>query len=506
MSDKLTETKSDAQIPKEERLDLRSFRAALWVMIFQFTQQFFQIVLGIVMIRILSPSEYGIWGMLAIYCAIFVLFSESGFTEAIVQKKEITDIDLSTIFYFNLFLCTVMAVIVYFSAEPAAYFFREPRLVLMIKIFAPLLLIAPMGAIQTAVLARDLRQGTATLSGLAACCLALPAALIIAWKGGGCWALFIQFFLTFLLRNCFLVLQVRWYPRLQFSRSSLKQVLSFGMNFLLSNIMVVISENINNIVIGRAFPARQLGFFDRSKALGSLWPISIFRVLASIVFSSFSKIQEDRVRLESAFFRVLTFSAFVLVFPSMLVCTLSRPLIELVFTSKWLPLVPGLWLFSIIYIIVSLSGIHHNLLLACGRGKTYAKLVIFERSMLILNAFLMIRCGIIPLIAGTGIIFFTGLCFCVYLVKREIDFSLFKLIRTIFPYLFYTFISCSVSWLMYRAIYPVHPWCGFLLSVFTGCVFYILLNRIFKSAAYCDLIRLLGDLLKRPNPPEQFRS
>ena len=171
---------ADSGIPADDKnIARRSFKAAGWVLVIQFTMQFVQILLGICLGRILTPEDYGTIGMLSIFWAVSVVFIYGGFSQALIQRKEITETDLSSVFYYNVFLSFFFFALMNLSARRIALFYGQDVLEPMIRVMAWILPIGALSAIQMVLLSRQLKQFFVTVSTLVSNLTAGLIALIV---------------------------------------------------------------------------------------------------------------------------------------------------------------------------------------------------------------------------------------------------------------------------------------------------------------------------------------
>ena len=475
----------------DKGLAKRSFKAASWVLIAQFSTQFIQLLLGICMVRLLSPKDYGILGMLAIFWAVSNVFISGGFSLALIQRKEITQTDLCSVFYYNMLLSLLCCFIMIGASHWIAEFYNQPILEKTIKVTAWTLPISALGSVQSILLSRDLKQGFITISGLIAVIISGIAALILAWKGYGVWALVWRGFIASLCTTIIVFSFSRWIPRLIFSITRLKELFGFGSKLMLSGLLNNIYNHINSVVIGKFYPVETLGYYERAHGYVCLWPMSIQSAISQVLFPAFSKIQDDKDRLKKAFKRSLAISIFVVVFPSFMLCVLCRPFIELILTAKWLPCIPYWWLLTCTICLWPIHVLNLEVLKSIGRSDIFFKLEILKKCLSTVSLFILIFAGIFPmLIAGIFCSLISAYLNSFY-VGKYLSYSLFQQFKDIGIYFILSMISCTALWLVYHFTYPLNQWCGFILAVITGLVCYLTLNRLLLTSAFTDLHNLI---------------
>ena len=476
----------------DKNIAKRSFKAAGLVLAIQFTMQFIQIFLGICMARLLTPEDYGIIGMLSIFWAVALVFIFGGFSQALVQRKEITEIDLSSVFYYNVFLSLFFFALMEGLAPVIARFYGQPILEPTIRVMAWVLPISALAAVQQVLLMRQLKQFFITISTLVSHFIAGLVAIGLALMGKGVWAIVWQRVIAAILSTVAVFLFVRWVPKLKFSFKALASLWTFGSKLLAIALLDALVQNFTNLVVGKTEGKRTLGFFSRSKYFARLWPFSVQGAIANVLFPAFSKIQDDPQRLRAAFSRSLALSTFAVIFIPFLLCTLCRPIIMLVLGEKWLPCIPFWWLITCAYVFFPIQALNIQVLKARGHASLYLLLEVTKKILYGVQITVLIIWGIIPMLLCE--ITFSFICVYLnsYFTGRDLQYGLFKQLRDFLPYVAITFPSCLLAWELYQVITPHSPWTGLIVPAAAGCLVYLTLNRVFKTPALYEFVNLSG--------------
>ena len=470
----------------------RSFKAAGWVLAVQFTMQFIQIFLGICMARLLTPEDYGTIGMLSIFWAVGLVFVFGGFSQALIQRKEITETDLSSVFCYNVFLSLLIFVLMNLSAHRIAVFYGQDVLEPMIRVMSWILPISALSAVQVVLLSRQLKQFFVTVSTLVSNLTAGLIAIFMAQRGAGVWALVWQQVIASFLFAVSVFLFVRWIPKPKFSFKALASLFSYGSKLLAIALLDAFVMNFTDMVIGKRESKETLGFYTRSKHYARLWPFSIQGAIANVLFPAFSKIQDDIPRLRAALRRSLAVSSFASVFIPLLLCTLSRPIILLLLGEKWLPCIPYWWLITFTVLFFPIQALNIQLLKALGRSGLYLILEILKKSLYAIQIVILIYWGIMPMLWSE--IAFSLVCVWMnsYFTGRNLQYGLFAQLRDFSPYPLLTLPSCLFAWELYWIIARVSPWTGLIAAAFAGVFVYLALNRIFRTPALHEFVTLTG--------------
>ncbi len=476
----------------DSNLAKRSLKAASWVVVFQFADQGIALILGVCMARLLCPSDYGILGVLSIFWALSAVFIQGGFAEALLQRKEITDVDLSSVFYYNMFLSLLCCGLMILSAPWIADFYREPILRQTILASAWTLPINALATVQRVILKRKLEQRFITLSHLVSALLSGILALFLAWRGYGVWALVWQSFALNVFSTFFVFVFTRWIPKLLFSWKSLLSLFKFGSYLMITGVIDAIFENVYDAVIGKFYSTETLGYYTRARSYSLLWPRSIQRSISSVLFPSFAKIQDDLPRLKRAYKRALCSSALVVIFPAFLLCVLSYPFVVLILTPKWLPCVPIWQLLTGTIIFWPIHKMNLQLLKARGRSDLYFGLDVVGKGFTVVSLIVLIFWGLYPMLVLEILTSLLTAYIESRYVGREIGYKFSAQISDITIYVILSGLACFGAWGFYRLIYPLSPWSGFVGGALVGCVLYVALNYLFKTEAFFDLLRLIA--------------
>lgn len=474
-------------------LSKRTFHASLWSLCFQFLSKFLHVLLGIILVRVLEPGDYGLLGMLTIFWSISSIFISGGFGSALIQRKEITEIDLSTVFYYNLTLGLLCCFGMIASASYIAEFYHQPILEQMIYVTAWTLPISALTAMQRIQLEKNLKQNVISLIGFINFIFSGTLALYLAWRGYGVWALVWQSFFNTCCNSILLFSVVHWIPKIVFSIRSFCEMFRFGSNILLAAFISNIIENLYGVFIGRFYKVEALGYFEKSRGYAFLLPTSIQDTLSSVLFPAFSMIQNDDERLRNAFSRAIAICSYVIFFPVFLFCTLSEPFVKIILTDKWLPIIPYLWLFSFCSVFYPFVVMNHQLLLARGRSGNYFFLVIITRLLSLVNLVITFRFGTVYIVIGMLLVSVCAYILSALVVSRNLCFSVMLQLRCIVPSLLLTLVSCIITVTSYYILRSFNMTVAACIALLAGCYSYILLSGRFKTKAFQYLLGMVED-------------
>lgn len=340
-------------------------------------------VIGIILARLLSPSDFGLIGMLAIFISISTVFIEGGLAKALIQRSNCKDVDFSTAFVANVGMSLVIYIVMFFAAPLIADFYEEPILRDLTRIVSLNFIFGSFNIVQRAKMMAKMDFKSLAQINVISVMISGVVSIAMAYYGCGVWALVGQTLCSTVVVVVLFPLYSRWSPSLQFSINSFKELFGFGSKLMVTGVYAVILNNISTLCIGRFYKSNQLGFYTRASQFSEMISTTLYEVLGNVTFPVLSHLQEDRERLVIVYRKSLFFTAMI-VFPLMILCALlARPMVLILLTEKWLPCVVLMqWLF-LSRMFTPLSAINMNILNAIGRSDLFMKLD-FSKAPLIL--------------------------------------------------------------------------------------------------------------------------
>lgn len=263
-----------------ENLKQKTVSGIMWSAIERFSLQGVQFIIQIILARLLLPSDYGMIGMLAIFLQVAQVFIDSGFTNALIQKKDRTEEDFATVFYFNILVAVLFYGILFFSASLIADFYNMPTLVLVIRFIALSLIINALSAIHRTKLIISVNFKTQSKISLGAAFISGVIGIWMAYVGCGVWALVWQTLLNSIILTILFYCLVHWKPLHTFSKSSFERLFNFGSKLLISSLINTVYRNLYTIVIGKKFSVVELGYYTRAEQF-AIFPSNNLNALVS---------------------------------------------------------------------------------------------------------------------------------------------------------------------------------------------------------------------------------
>lgn len=432
-------------------------------------------LIGIILARLLTPSDYGLIGMLTIFISVSNVFIEGGFAKALIQKKDCKDIDYSTAFVSNIGMSLFIYFLLYISAPWIAVFYHEPILIELTRVLALNIILGSFNIVQRARLMSQVDFKSLAQINVISTIISGIVGIGMAYMGFGVWSLVGMTMCSSLVLIVAFPFYSKWKPSISFSISSFYHLFGFGSKLMVTGVMSVIVNNISTLCIGRYYKSDQLGYYTRASHFSELVSFTVFEVLGNVTFPVLSNLQDDRERLVAVYRKSLLFVAMI-IFPIMVLCTLlARPIVIILLTEKWLSCVILMqWLF-LARMFTPISAINMNVLNAIGRSDLFMKLDFAKIPLDILILVITIPIGVKAIVIGTFINSF--ICFFVnaYLPGRIFGYGGLRQLSDWRYIILSILIMTSAVWIFLSFVSNV--WlqliCGGLLGliVYVGCCF-----------------------------------
>lgn len=403
-----------------------------WNAIGRFSTQGVNFVIGLVLARLLSPSDYGIVGMVGIFFAIAQTFIDSGFGSALIRKNDCNDADYSTAFYFNIVVAIVCCICLSLLSPYIANFFNTPILKDIVRVMSLNMFIGSFAIIHNTKLTHSIDFKSQAKVGLVTAIISGSIGILMAYKGLGVWSLVYQNLIATIVRVILLFIYTSWIPQWRFSKESFKYLFGFGSKILMSSLLHTIYSNMTTLIIGKAYTAKDLGFYTRGQTLASFPSTNISGVLQSVTYPVLSKIQDDDKYLIESYRKLISMTSMVIFFGMFLLAALAKPLIQTLLTDKWLDAVIYLQIFCFGYMFDHINSMNLNILYVKGFSNLVLRLEIIKKAISISMIVAAIPLGPLAICFATVLYthlaviintYYTGKLFKLGYIKQVKDFS-----------------------------------------------------------------------------------
>jgi len=467
-----------------------AIRGVFWSSVEKFFIIEVQFILQIVLARLLTPKDYGVIGILAVFLAIATTFIDCGFTKALIQNQQRTEKDYSTAFYFNLVISLVCYTILFILAPYIADFYNLPILKPVTRILALNLPISALCAVNRTKLQIKLDFKTQAKITLTSYVQSGIIGVVLAYNGFGVWALVVQTLSGSILNALLLFVFVRWIPKEKFSIESFKKMYNFGIKLLGSSLIDTFYYNMYPLIIGKFFSPADLGFFAKGKSFANMPNTIINGILDRVTLPIFSKVQDDLKKLFDVYRKYLRFMSSVYAPTVLLLCAVAKPLVIILLGEKWLGCVPVMQIFCISVAFDCMINVNLNFLYVKGYTNIVLKLTIIKKiiAFIILITFFKFGGTVIWLCWGQVLYTQIAVFLNTYYTKKKLGLSYFLQMKDILPIYFVATISAVIAYGI--TFIDIADILQLVIAVPLAVIIYITLACLFKFEIITEAVNL----------------
>ena len=430
-----------------ESLRKKAVSGMIWSALQRYSTMLIQFISGIILARLLTPYDYGCIGMLMIFVILAEAFIDGGFGSALIQKKQPTQKDYSTIFFWNLGMAVVLYAVLYFSAPAIARFYDIPLLCDVLRVQGIVLFIYAFNVVQRNQLQKKLNFKILAIVTITTSLIALAVTILMAYHGYGVWSLVAQQLLTAAIPALVFWFYIKWRPQWTFSWQSFRELFSFGFYMFLTNLLNQFGHQIQGLLIGRFYDASTMGLYSKANATERLTSSSISQVMTQVTYPLYAQVQDDKAKLANMI-RQLTVSLSFITFPLMFILLLcAKPIFIVLYSERWLDSVPYFQVLCLAGLAYCLQSVNYQSISAIGKSKTLFVWTLVKRIMGI--AFVvtgLLLAGMKGLLVGMVINTWFSYAVNIGLVSKYIGYKWWNQIKDIMPVMIVSIVAALVSY------------------------------------------------------------
>jgi len=476
----------------------KTITGVIWNFMEQLFRRGIQIATTYILAWFLVPADFGLMAIMAVFFAIATSMMDSGFSQALIRKKEVSQIDFSTAFYVNLILGILAYALLFIAAPFIAGFYNEPRLVALVRIVGLVVIINAFQMVQMADLTRKLNFRVQFNVTLPAALLSGVVAISMAVLGYGIWSLVTQMLVSSLVVTVLYWKYNTWRPGKEFSRVSFHDMFGFGSKLFLAGLVDTIFTNLYVLVIGKLFSTTAVGYYFFADQIQQLAVSQLAGAVQQVTYPALATLQDDNTSLK-AFYRTIIQVVTYIVFPCMIgLAVLTEPLFQILLKEDWAPAVPYLQLLCVVGLLYPLHSINLNILKVKGRSDLFLYLEIIKK--IITGGILIISIpqGIFGIIIGQ--IVSSVLCYIPnsFFSIKLINYSPLEQLSDLFP----TFIvATSMGFVIYLLdLYlPINGFVFLFISISSGIIFYVATNYLLNMRAQLFIWQIIKEKYRSYN-------
>lgn len=465
-----------------------------WNLLNQVITQVVNLGISVLLMRLILPKEFGLLGMVVFFTGILNVLSDFGLSSSLIYKKDTDDLDKHTLFWTNLALGVFLTLLLSSCSHLIANFYDEPRLVNITILLSLTFSIQALGGVQQSLFKKDLNFKNLFIVNTSAIVISGSCAIYMAYHDFGIWALISQQLITVLISTISIWIMSDYRPTMAFSLEKLKIHLNYGVSLFGNNIFSYLSRNADNFLIGKLLGAEPLGFYSKAYSLMMLPVSRLSGVIGTVLFPSFSRIQDEKDRIRHIYLKINRVVAFI-TFPLMgMLFVVADPFVRIVFGENWVPMISVLKVFSIIGALQSIGTFVGTIFLSQGATKLFFKINLFTGILVILSFVI----GVQYSIAAVANCYMVAVLLVTvpqyHFAGRLINSSAWEIIKNILPHLFIAiFIVLTVN-LSYHLIQSDNLYLNLSVGIIQFSVLWIALNYLFNRKSYDEFLKTIKEI------------
>lgn len=356
----------------------------LWKLAERISSQGVTLLVSIILARILLPEEYGLIAMVQVFIIVANVFVVSGFSTALIQKKDADNLDFTTITYISLIFSIILYIFIYIFSPFLADFYNEPQLVKITRVYSVSLLFSSYNSVQQAWVSRHMVFKKFFYSTLSGAAISGVIGIVLAYRGYGVWALIYQALVNLVVNICVLQFVIKWRPSFSFSYERAKPLIKYGWKILSADLVGQIYNQLRQLLIGKYYSSSDLAYFNRGKQFPEIINNNIDSSIGQVLFPAMSNYSDNPLVIKQFTRRAVKTTSYIMFYAMTMLAIIAEPLIRLTLTDKWLDCVPYLQLICIAKMIITVSTANLQALKAVGRSDIVLKLEIIKKPIGIL--------------------------------------------------------------------------------------------------------------------------
>lgn len=467
----------------------------MWSFLEKFGAQCVTLVVSIVLARLLEPDVFGMIGIVTVFMAVLNVFVDSGLGNALIQKKDADAVDFSSVFFFNILMCTALYLLLFLTAPLIAKFFKLPELSPVIRVMGLTLIFSGINNVQKAFVARHLKFKRFFFATLGGTLGAAVVGIFMAVKGYGVWALVGQSLFSSLANTVILWITVKWRPIWIFSTERFKRLFIYGWKLLAASLIDTIYNNLRQLIIGKMYSTESLAYYNRGYMIPNTFVSSVNSAIDSVLLPVMSSAQESAETVKAMTRRSVRVSSYVM-WPIMMgIAACSEAIISVLLTDKWLPSVPFVMIFCVSYAFQPLETANLNAIKAIGRSDIFLKLNIVKKS--IGFAVLLATMWFGPLVMALSNLFFAVInqIINIYPNKKLLSYSYRQQMSDFLPAMFLAAVMFAIVYSV--KLFGLANWLTLLIQVPTGVLVYFIGSKLFKYDSMNYILECLKGVIDK---------
>lgn len=462
----------------------------IWRFAERSSAQIVQLIVSAILARILLPSDYGTVALVVVIANIFQVFVDSGLGNALIQKKEVNDLDYSSVFYFNIVWCIILYFMVFLLAPIISALYENPELTKIIRVLCLTIVISGVKNVQQAYVSKTLQFKIFFKSTLLGTIVSAVIGIVMACIGYGIWALVFQRLTNLLVDTIVLWVAVKWRPKKIFSIKRLKALIAFGWKLMISALLDTFFINIRSLIIGKFYTTSDLAYYNQGSQYPSAIASNINVSVDSVLFSVLSNVQDNIDVVNVMLRKSIKVSTYLMAPLMMGLVAVGPTLIEIILTEKWLSCVFYLRVFSVMYMFQTIQTLNLNAIKALGRSDIFLKLEFYKKIVAIITLLATVSGGTKVIAVGTLITSIFSQIINAWPNKKLLNYGYIKQLIDILPNIIMATAMCAV--VLFVPFFIKRKLLCLVCQILLGSLIYIAESALLKNYSFMYLRKVIN--------------
>ena len=480
---------------QQESLKNKTIKGVGWSAAEAFLGQGVTFIVGLVLARLLSPDEYGLIGICLIFTTVFNGIVDSGFSNALIRKKEVTDEDYNTMFITNMVISIVLYVLLFICAPLVSDFFHREELAALVRATGLVLFFNALSITQVTILTKKIDFKSKTKASFVSAIISGGIGIVMAYMGYGVWASVAQQLSKQLFYTICLWFLNKWWPKFTFYKDSFKYMWGFGWKLLASGILNNVWNQLYQVVIGRCYTSATLGHYTRANEYASIFSSNLTTIVQRVSFPALAEIQDDKERLVQGYRKVIKITMFVTAVCMISLGAVSEPIVYTLIGTKWHEAATYLPLICISMSLYPLHAINLNILQVLERSDIFLYLEILKKFIGLLPIAIGVFCGIYYMLLASIFVSVISLYLNTWYTGKSLSYTFIKQIRDIAPSYFTALVIAVAVYFLKFLMLPCYV--VLVLQIIVGIIVGLSISEVLKFEEYIELKSIVIKMIKR---------
>jgi O-antigen/teichoic acid export membrane protein len=440
----------------------------------------------ILLARLLSPEDFGVLGILMIFITFSKTFVDAGLSQALIKKQNCTDADYNTVLLFNFIIGVVLYSLIYILSPLISDFFNLQKLTTLIRLASIVILIGSLSVVQQTILTKNLYFKTQALISFVATFFSGIIAIYLAYNDFGIYSLIWRTIIFQAIFSILLWFNNKWLPKLVFDFPEFFKMLKFSYKILLSITISDLFNNIYNIVIGKFYSTKMLGFYTTANNYSGIIPFTINAVLGKVIYPAFVNLHDNNLKLKTSTQKITKAVMFLTFYVMFLIVAIARPLFEFALGEKWMDAVVYFQILCLGYMMLPLIPLNHTILYIKGRSDLVLITDVIKYLTIIPFIGIGLYYGIFVLVLSSALFWWISFIVCAMFTKKMIQYSIKEQIIDISPYFIISAILGIVVYAIDYLSFINNNFLTVMLQTFTSLILFYITNEFLKLEIYLE--------------------